>query len=126
MEAFNGLLRKGIQPAFKGLHKRYPINSHRLYNKLVRTLSALGHWCPVFSSDNVEHLPQMIFPFIKVIPNDDLLVFEVIMAIIVQYQQTWYEGYPAEPIVVMSAIEQVLEKEDPKLLLHLRSNSFTP
>jgi len=44
-EAFNSLLRKGVHPAFKVLHKRYPINSHRMYNKLVRTLSALGSWC---------------------------------------------------------------------------------
>lgn len=84
-EAYEGLLRKGVHPAFKQLHRRYPINSHRLYNKLVRTLSAFGNWCPVFAADNVEHLPSMVFPFIKVIPNDDLLVFEVVMALIVQY-----------------------------------------
>jgi hypothetical protein len=89
-------------------------------------LSALGNWSPVFAADNVDHLPQMVFPFIKVIPNDDLLVFEIIVALIIQYQQTWYEGYPAEPLVVMNAIEQILEIEDPKLLAHFRSNAFTP
>lgn len=47
----------------------------------------------------------MVFPFIKVIPNDDLLVFELILALIVHYQQTWYEGYPAEPLVVMTAMD---------------------
>jgi hypothetical protein len=46
--------------------------------------------------------------------------------LITQYQQTWYEGYPGEPTVVMSAIEQIIELEDPKLLAHLRSNAFTP
>ena len=102
---FLGLLRQGVHPAFKNLYKRYPISSHKQYNKLVRTLSALGNWCPVFSADNVEHLPQMVFPFIKVIPNDDLLVFELIVAIIVQYQQVWYEGYPAEPLVIINSIE---------------------
>lgn len=89
-------------------------------------MSALGNWCPVFAADNVEFLPQMVFPFIKVIPNDDLLVFELVVALITQYQQTWYEGYPGEPTVVMSAIEQIIELEDPKLLAHLRSNAFTP
>ena len=84
-EAFQGLLRKGVHPAFKTLHRRYPITQNRQYNKLVRTLSALGNWCPVFAADNVEFLPQMVFPFIKVIPNDDLLVFELVMALIVQY-----------------------------------------
>lgn len=125
-DAFASIIRKGVHPAFKVLHKRYPINSHRLYNKLVRTLSAFGSWCPVFNADNVEHLPQMVFPFIKCIQNDDLLVFELVMAVIVQFQQTWYEGYPAEPLVPLQAIEAVIEAEDPKLLQHLRAQAFTP
>jgi len=125
-EAFQSLLRRGVHPAFKVLHRRFPITQNRLYNKLVRTLSALGNWCPVFAADNVDHLPQMVFPFIKVIPNDDLLVFEIVVALIVHYQQTWYEGYPAEPLVVLNAIEQILELEDPKLLSHFRANAFTP
>ena len=68
----------------------------------------------------------MAYPFIKIIPNDDLLVFELVLALIMQYQQAWYEGYPAEPLVVLNAVEQIIEKEDPKLLSHLRQNSFTP
>jgi hypothetical protein len=43
----------------------------------------------------------MVYPFIKVIPNDDLLVFELILALILQYQQAWYESYPGEPIAVL-------------------------
>jgi hypothetical protein len=82
-EAFSNLLRKGVHPAYKSLHKKYPINSYKLYNKLVRILSALGNWCPLFL--DVEYLPQIVFPYIKVIPNDDLLVFEVIIALIMQY-----------------------------------------
>jgi hypothetical protein len=82
-EAFSNLLRRGVHPALKNLHKKYPINSYRLYNKLIRTLSALGYWCPIFL--DVEYLPSIIFPFIKVIPNDDLLVFEIVMALIMQY-----------------------------------------
>lgn len=115
-EAFSAILKKGIHPAFKALHKRYPINSHRLYNKLVRTLSALGSWCQVFNADNVEYFPQMVFPFIKCIQNDDLLVFELVLSVIVQFQQTWFEGYPAEPLVPLQAIETILEKEDLKLV----------
>jgi len=68
----------------------------------------------------------MVFPFIKVIPNDDLLVFELLLSLILHYQQTWYECYPAEPLVVMNALDHLLDLEDPKLLSHLRANSFTP
>ena len=82
-ENFQGLLARGVHPAFKDLHKRFPVASYRLYNKLVRILSALGHWSPVML--DVTFLPQIVFTFLKVIPNDDLLVFELIMSLIVQW-----------------------------------------
>lgn len=68
----------------------------------------------------------MVFPFIKCIQNDDLLVFELILSVIVQFQQTWYEGYPAEPLVPLQAIEAIIQSEDPKLMQHLRAQAFTP
>ena len=40
--------------------------------------------------------------------------------------QTWYEGYPAEPLTVLSAVETILERECVPLLSHLRAHSFTP
>jgi hypothetical protein len=94
-ESYAALVRRGVHPVFKNLHKKYPIAQNKLYNKLVRTLSALGFWSPIFL--DIEFLPQIVFPFIKLIPNDDLLVFELIMAIIVQYMQTWFENYPGDP-----------------------------
>ena len=87
--------------------------SYRLYNKLVRVMSALGHWSPVFL--DVTYMPSIVFPFLKVIPNDDLFVFELIVSLIMQWMQVWYESYPAEPLSVCLAIEQILSAEDPRL-----------
>jgi hypothetical protein len=70
-----------VHPAFKNFHKKYPIDSYRLYNKLVRTMSALSYWSPIFLE--VDYMPSIVFPFIKIIPNDDLLVFELILSLIV-------------------------------------------
>jgi hypothetical protein len=41
-----------------------------------------------------------VFPFIKVISNDDMFVFEVVVALIVQWMQNWFETYPADPYMV--------------------------
>ena len=98
-EAFQGLLNRGVHPAFKTLHKRYPIDSARLYNKLVRIMSALGHWSPIFL--DVDFFPSIVFPFIKLIPNDDLFVFEIIMSLICQWMQVWFEHYPSEPLAIL-------------------------
>ena len=63
--AFEGLIRQGPHPSFQALHKRFPLKSYKLYNKLVRVLSALAHWCPLFAE--VDYLPQVVFPFVKAI-----------------------------------------------------------
>ncbi len=82
-EAFENLVAQGVHPAYKNLHKKYPINSYRLYNKLVRTLSALGYWCPLCL--DIEFLPALVFPFLKSIPNDDLMLFEIMVAFITHW-----------------------------------------
>lgn len=102
-ETFANFVRRGVHPAYKNLHQLYPIAQHKLYNKLVRTLSAIGYWSPIFL--DVEYMPSLVFPFIKVIPNDDLLVFEIIMSLVVQYMQNWFEAFPSDPINPLMALD---------------------
>ena len=123
-EAFQGLLNRGVHPAFKTLHKRYPIDSARLYNKLVRIMSALGHWSPIFL--DVDFMPSIVFPFIKLIPNDDLFVFEIIMSLICQWMQVWFEHYPSEPLAVLQPLQSLLATEDPRLAQHLSDLGWSP
>lgn len=121
-EAFQGLINRGVHPAFKDLHKRYPVASQRVYNKLVRILSALGYWSPVFS--DVTFLPAIVHHFLKQVPSDDLAVFELVMSLIVQWMQVWFEAHPAEPLSICLAIEQIVSSEDPRLVQNLREMSF--
>ena len=93
-----------------------------MYNKLVRILSALGHWSPVFC--DISFLPAIVLPFLKVIPNDDLFVFELIMSLIIQWMQVWFESHPAEPLSICLAVEQILSAEDPRLVQHMRDMGF--
>lgn len=44
--AFRALVAKGVHPAFRDLHKRYPINDTRLFRRLRRIVSALAFWSP--------------------------------------------------------------------------------
>ena len=117
-------MNRGVHPAFKDLHKRFPVSSYRLYNKLVRILSALGYWSPVFC--DVSFLPNIVLPLLKAIPNDDLVVFELVMSLIVQWMQVWFEAHPAESLLVCNSIEQILSAEDPRLAQHLREMGFQP
>ncbi len=47
----------------------------------MRILSVLSHWSPIFAE--VEFLPTIVVQVLKIVPNDDLMVVELIMALIV-------------------------------------------
>jgi hypothetical protein len=54
-----------------------------MINKLARICSALAHWSPLFAE--VEYLPDIVFPFLKIIKADDLVLFEVVMSFLMQF-----------------------------------------
>ncbi len=110
-ELYESLLNKGVHPAFRHLHKRFPLQSYRLYNKLVRLLSCLGHWCPIFHE--VEYLPALMFPILKATSTDDLMAFEVAVSLLHNWMTTWFEVYPAEPTNVTLNVQRILDVEDP-------------
>lgn len=81
--SFESYLKKGIHPNFTNLDERFPVKSAHNFNKLVRILSALAYWCPVFAE--IDYLPQIVYPFVKIIKNDDLILFEVVMSFFMQH-----------------------------------------
>ena len=74
---FETFIKQDPHYAYTDLYERFEVKSSRLYNKLVRILSALSHWCPLFAE--VTYLPELVFPFVKLIKNDDLVLFEVLV-----------------------------------------------
>ena len=49
---------------FPDLEKRFPNHSRRVYGRLSKVLLALANWCPLMGQ--IEFLPQMVFPFVKI------------------------------------------------------------
>jgi len=41
-------------------------------------MSALTAWCPIFAE--IDYLPKIVYPFVRVIENDDLVLFETVMS----------------------------------------------
>lgn len=52
----------------------------RLFCLLHRVLSALAHWAAIFGE--VEYLPLVAFPFVKLFQNNPMLCFEVVATVI--------------------------------------------
>ncbi|XP_028985560.1 TBC1 domain family member 31 [Betta splendens] len=115
--AYSSLTDKGLHSAFITLHDKYPIKSHKLQRGLQRVLSALAHWAAIFGE--VEYLPLMAFPFVKLFQNNPMLCFEVVATVIVNWCQHWFEYFPNPPLNILNMVENVLAHHDKELLQHL-------
>jgi hypothetical protein len=65
---------------------------------VYRHLSALAHWSPVMAE--AEFLPAFVFPFIKVFENNPLHAFELVMTVLLNWSQQWFEFFPHPPVNV--------------------------
>ncbi|XP_053287821.1 TBC1 domain family member 31 isoform X3 [Pleuronectes platessa] len=115
--AYSSLTDKGLHSAYLTLHDKYPIKSHKLQRGLQRVLSALGHWAAIFGE--VEYLPLVAFPFVKLFQNNPMLCFEVVATVIVNWCQHWFEYLPNPPLNILNMAENVLAHHDKELLQHL-------
>ncbi|XP_004838059.1 TBC1 domain family member 31 isoform X4 [Heterocephalus glaber] len=121
--AFSSLIDKGTHVAFLNLQKKYPIKSRKLLRVLQRTLSALAHWSAIFS--DTPYLPLLAFPFVKLFQNNQLICFEVVATLIINWCQYWFEYFPNPPINILSMIENVLAFHDKELLQHFVDHDVT-
>ncbi|XP_023266178.1 TBC1 domain family member 31 [Seriola lalandi dorsalis] len=121
--AYSSLTDKGLHSAYLTLHDKYPIKSHKLQRGLQRVLSALAHWAAIFGE--LEYLPLVAFPFVKLFQNNPMLCFEVVATVIVNWCQHWFEYFPNPPLNILSAAENVLAHHDKELLQHLMDCGIT-
>ncbi|KAH0617463.1 hypothetical protein JD844_015718 [Phrynosoma platyrhinos] len=122
----DGLNKKRLQALLKGFGE-YPAK-YRCVEAFVslsvkRTLSALAHWSTIFGE--LPYLPLLAFPFVKLFQNNQLICFEVVATVIVNWCQHWFEFFPNPPINVLSMVENILAHHDKELLQHLMNYNIT-
>ncbi|XP_063625701.1 TBC1 domain family member 31 [Cydia splendana] len=114
--AYSALIEKGNHPSYKDIEKQFTIHSSITLKNLKRLLSCLAHWCPLFGV--MKCLPGFVFPFVKVLQKDPLLLFECVATILLNHCQLWFEYAPFPPLSILAMIENVLGEHDPQLLKH--------
>uniref|UniRef100_A0A670Y400 TBC1 domain family member 31 n=1 Tax=Pseudonaja textilis TaxID=8673 RepID=A0A670Y400_PSETE len=121
--AFNSLLDKGTHSAFAHLQNEYPIKSRKLLRVLQRTLSGLAHWSTIFGE--MPYIPLLVFPFVKLFQNNQLICFEVVATVIINWCQHWFEFFPNPPVNILSMVENILAHHDKEFLHHLMKYNIT-
>ncbi|KAJ7360430.1 hypothetical protein OS493_015531 [Desmophyllum pertusum] len=121
--AYSSLVDKGTHNAFARLHEEYPIKSRKLLRVLQRSLSALAHWSAIFGE--VDYLALLSFPFVKLFQNNQLICFEMIATILINWCQHWFEFFPNPPVNILGMVENVLVHHDKRLMQHFVSCNVT-
>ncbi|ORX96516.1 RabGAP/TBC, partial [Neocallimastix californiae] len=86
-------------------------------------ISMLYYWSPIF--ENIDYLPNMIFPFAKIYENDPFSCFEVLLTVLTNYCQKWWEFYPNPPVNCLNIIESLLYFHDKDLYDHFVKYNIT-
>lgn len=115
--AFTSLVSRGTHSSWSNIGDKFQIKSPRLTRILEKILSALAHWSEIFAE--LEYLPMLIFPFVKIFQNNHLICFEVCATFLKCFALHWFEFFPNPPIGVMSVIENVIAENDKNTYHHL-------
>ncbi|KAJ3108872.1 TBC1 domain member 31 [Phlyctochytrium planicorne] len=115
-DSYEALLGKGLHPSFADFRKKYPMKSERV-------LSALAHWSPIF--ENLDYLPSLVFPFVKLFLNDMFSGFETVMTILINWCQKWWNYFPNPPFECLDVLENLLYHHDSELLSHFVKHKVT-
>ncbi|KAJ7338104.1 hypothetical protein JRQ81_010679 [Phrynocephalus forsythii] len=73
----------------------------------------------------MPYIPLLAFPFVKLFQNNQLVCFEVVATVIVNWCQHWFEFFPNPPINVLSMVENLLAHHDKELLQHFMNYNVT-
>lgn len=94
--------------------RNLPLADKSKASLLAMTTDCLLQWCPLLIQS--PFLPNLIFPFLMVFQKDPLLAFELILSILLNYCQKWFEYHPLPPLNILGIIENILLEADPTLL----------
>ena len=114
---FTTLVQRGVHPNWKNIGEKFQIKSPRLTRILEKILSALAHWSEIFAE--LEYLPMLVFPFVKIFQHNHLVCFEVVATYLKSFCLHWFEFFPNPPIGVLSVIENIIAENDRQIFHHL-------
>ena len=122
-DAFESLRKRGLHSNYKMFRKKYPMKSERISRSMEIVMSAMAHWSSIF--EDADMVPCLVFPFVKVYKNDTFACFEVLVSILNNWCEKWWEFYPNPPVQALDIIEDLLQHHDKGLLQFFRRNQIS-
>ncbi|CAL7945564.1 unnamed protein product [Xylocopa violacea] len=113
--AYNALANKAASTHLSlDILKNYSLANRSKRMLLMTTVHCLIQWCPLLVQ--CSFLPNLIFPFLMIFQKDQLFGFEMVLTILLNYCQKWFEYHPLPPLNVLGIVENILLRADSTLL----------
>ncbi|PWU97850.1 hypothetical protein C4B63_14g211 [Trypanosoma cruzi] len=114
---YTQLFSKGIHKCVSSLLKPFPLANKNMRAAMERVLSILAWHVPMFSV--IHFLPMIVYPFLQLYGDDIQLTVEVVLVVLSNWGQEFFQYYPKHPVALTSLLNQLLRTEDLELHSYL-------
>jgi hypothetical protein len=113
LDSFAGLYQRGTHPDLVALYKSFKAKTQNEFIRTERVTSALYYWSSLLSK--VDYVHEIVNCFVGLFPGNDISCFELVMSVVLQWMQHWFEFFPDIPVVTVESIRNIVKFHDPRL-----------
>ncbi|XP_017124620.1 TBC1 domain family member 31 [Drosophila elegans] len=119
---FQALIKLGPPLMVRKQAKKLKIRNEAQRRVLIKIWSCLAQWCKVLA--HADFMPHLIYPFVKQLPKNSLVCFEVIATLVLNHFQLWFEFHPLPPSNYLAMCENILQHCDAQLCKFYKSQEI--
>ncbi|XP_017045234.1 TBC1 domain family member 31 [Drosophila ficusphila] len=119
---FQALIKLGPPPMVRNQAKKLKIKNEAQRRGVIKIWSCLAQWCKVLA--HADFMPHIIYPFVKQLPKNGLVSFEVIATLVLNHFELWFEFHPLPPSNYLAMCENILQDCDGKLCRFYKSQEI--
>ncbi|XP_002018405.2 uncharacterized protein LOC6592286 [Drosophila persimilis] len=121
---FQSLIKLGTPQNVRNQGRNLQIQNDAHRRGVIKVWGCLSQWCKVIAYANF--MPHLIYPFVKQFPKNGLVAFEVLVTLILNHFQLWFEFHPLPPSNYLAMCENLLQRSDEMLCKYYKSLEVTP
>ena len=101
---------RDTHPFYRFLDEMYPLDDSKVEKNLKFICSSLSHYSPEIG--NAFFLPELVYPFVKCFPNDNVFVLELLINFFNSIGYFWFQYYPGCPLYHCKLPEKIIKYEN--------------
>ncbi|KAH8401834.1 hypothetical protein KR009_008175 [Drosophila setifemur] len=121
---FQELIKLGAPLMVRNQARKLKIHNDAQRRAVIKVWSCLAQWCKVLA--HADFMPHLIYPFVKQLPKNGLVSFEVLASLILNHFQLWFEFHPLAPANYLAMCENLLQRYDEPLCKFYKSLEILP